>query len=205
MMMMRRRMRMIMMMMTHCHHHQFGLPHFSVHNRESLAQAIFGIMIIAAIHGSDYLLVVGFSFFNLFSPFPELNASWLIPRLTCFIYFRQPRFFCATTNSFQNNHFGDKTTRCWCFFVFWGFTFCNWHIKWASLLQSTRSHICFLECHRFLITYWQISLQLFGLFTCKYQNHKWRHHLRGRGSSKKWRVMTWWHGGMGWWQNTLFL
>ena len=118
MMMMRRRrmrMRMILMMMTHCHHHQFGLPHFSVHNRESLAQAIFGIMIIAAIHGSDYLLVVGFSFFNLFSPFPELNASWLIPRLTCFIYFRQPRFFCATTNSFQNNHFGDKTTRCWCF------------------------------------------------------------------------------------------
>ena len=116
MMMMRRmRMRMIMMMMTHCHHHQFGLPHFSVHNRKSSAQAIFGIMIIAAIHGSDYLLVVGFSFFNLFSPFPELNASWLIPRLTCFIYFRQPRFFCATTNSFQNNHFGDKTTRCWCF------------------------------------------------------------------------------------------
>ena len=162
-------------------------------------------MIIAAIHGSDSLLVVSFSFFNLFSPFAELNASWLIPRLTCFIYFRQPRFFCATTNSFQNNHFGDKTTRCWCFFVFWGFTFCNWHIKWASLLQSTRSHICFLECHRFLITYWQISLQLFGLFTCKYQNHKWRHHLRGRGSSKKWRVMTWWHGGMGWWQNTLFL
>ena len=41
----------------------------------SSAQAIFCIMIIAAIHGSDYLLVVGFSFFNLFSPFPELNAS----------------------------------------------------------------------------------------------------------------------------------
>ena len=164
MMMMRRRMRMRMMMMTHCHHHQFGLPHFSVHNRKSSAQAIFCIMIIAAIHGSDYLLVFSFSFFQPVQPFSRAERVLINSASDLFHLFPTAPLLLRHHKLISKQSFRGQDNQMLVLFVFWGFTFCNWHIKWASLLQSTRSHICFLECHRFLITYWQISLQLFGLF-----------------------------------------